>query len=357
MRIFEEGSTRFYAPEGNVTKKLPVFYNPSMALDRDLTTALLRAHGGRSYCDALAGSGIRGIRAAREAGFERIFFNDISPEATALIRKNMEMNGVRGEVFCEDVNLFLRRFRCDKFDVIDIDPFGSFIVALDSALRAIRRKDGLLCLTATDTAPLCGVSILTCRRRYDARPLRTSYAKEIGLRILIGASVRMAARYEFALRPLLCYNHRHYFRLFLATENGTKRANDMLDRISYLQHCFKCDWRGYVKVDRFLDKCPNCASGLNWAGPLWAGEFADSGFCGNIQTDNPQLRDLLRLVAGEQEILTPFYNIHHLSRLAAIPCPPKRQLISRLAEEGHRVTETHFSRTGIRCDVLPLFNS
>jgi len=355
VRTFREGEVEFYAPEGDATKKLHVFYNPVMALDRDLTVAVLRAHGGRSYCDALAGSGIRGMRAAKETGFKDVFFNDSSDEAVGLIKRNLKRNDIEGQVSCEDINLFLRRFRRDKFDVIDIDPFGSSIVALDSALRAIKRKNGLLCLTFTDTAPLCGVSIKTCQRRYDARPIRTSYAKEVGLRILIGACARMVAKYEFALRPLLCYNRRHYFRLFLTTENGMKKADDMLSQMSYLQHCFKCDWRGYAAVDRFEDKCPNCGAKLDWAGPLWTGVFADTQFCGNLEGSHPEIRNLARLIANEQEIATPFYDLHHFSKLRKVLCPAKNGLMAKLRETGHKAAETHFAKTGIRSDVLPDF--
>ena len=355
MRRFHEGEVDFYAPEGDATKKLSVFYNPVMTFDRDLTVAMLRAHGGRSYCDALAGSGVRGMRAAKEAGFKDLFFNDSSEEAAALIETNLKGSGVAGSVSCEDVNLFLRRFRCDKFDVIDIDPFGSFIVALDSALRAIKRKNGLLCLTATDTAPLCGVSIKTCQRRYDARPIRTSYAKEIGLRILIGACARMVAKYEFALRPFFCYNHRHYFRLFLATENGMKKADDMLAQVSYVQHCFKCDWRRYAKVDRLEDKCPKCGAKLDWAGPLWAGRFSNFTAWEKPPTASQEVLDLLELVAGEQDIATPFYDLHHLSKMRRVPCPPKRDVMEKLRKAGHNAAETHFAKTGIRSDALPDF--
>ncbi len=355
MKTFSEGKIEFCAPEGDATKKLPVFYNPEMEFDRDLTVAIARAVGGRKYADALAGSGIRGMRACGEAGFKELFLNDSSPDAINLIKRNLMKNGIEAEVSCEDVNLFLRRFRCEKFDVIDIDPFGSSIVALDSALRAVKRKGGLLCLTFTDTAPLCGVSVKTCQRRYDARPIRTSYAKEVGLRILIGACARMSGKYDFSLKPLLCYNRRHYFRLFLQTENGIQKANKALEPLSYLQHCFKCDWRGYANVGRFLESCHHCGAELAWAGPMWAGQFADAGFCEKLESDNPKIEELAGLIAREQEVSEPFYDLHHLCKLRKSQCVPKSQAIENVHKKGKKASETHFSRWGIRSGVLPEF--
>jgi tRNA (guanine26-N2/guanine27-N2)-dimethyltransferase len=341
MKRFKEGSVEFYAPEGDATKKLPVFYNPVMEFDRDLTIAILRAFGGESYCDALAGSGIRGLRAAKEAGFKDLVLNDQSPEAVNLIKKNLKANDISGKAFCEDINLMLRKFKCEKFDVIDIDPFGSSIVALDSALRTINRKKGLLCMTFTDTAPLCGVSIKTCQRRYGARPLRSSYAKEAGLRILIAACVRMAGKYDFSLKPMFCYNRRHYFRLFLRTMNGIEKANKVLDNIGYLQHCFKCDWREYAQIDRFNDNCPVCNNQLNWAGPLWTDKFADDKF--EVVSENERVNKLVQMVKKEQGITLPYFDLHHLAELNKTTAPKKRDTLERV-----NGVQTHFSKTGIR---------
>ncbi len=353
--IFREGEVSFEASqaEGQVTKKLPVFYNPEMEFDRDLAVAIARAvrraHGGYKYCDALAGSGIRGMRAVKEAGYTELCLNDCAPVAVKLMRENLKRNKIKAEVHSEDINLFLRGFKCDKFDAIDVDPFGSFIGALDSALRAIRRDGGLLCLTATDTAALNGVSKNACRRKYDALPIRTSFAKEVGLRILIGACARAAAKYEFAVRPLFTYARRHYFRLFLMTENGASRADKMLEEISYLQHCLKCDWRGYAGVDEFEAVCPNCgASGaLQWAGPLWKGRFADPKL--KVESGNPKVGELVELVKGEQKITLPFFDVHRLCELSRRAAPKKADVMASLKNSA----KTHFCQTGVRSDVLP----
>ena len=42
-----------------------------------------------------------------------------------------------------------------KFDVIDLDPYGSMVPFLFETLKNIK-KNGLLCVTCTDTRVLCG---------------------------------------------------------------------------------------------------------------------------------------------------------------------------------------------------------
>ncbi len=349
---FTEGSVSFEAPRGEITKKLPVFYNPVMQFDRDLTVAVLKEFGGKSYCDALAGSGIRGMRASKEAGVKEVYFNDLNPKAVKLIEDNLKKNSIKGNVSALEANLLLRSLEHGNLDIIDIDPFGPFIPFLDSALRVVNRRKGLLCLTATDTAPLCGVTAKTCIRRYDAKPLRTSFAKEVGLRILIAVCARATAKYDFAIRPLLCYNHRHYFRLYLATDNGVDASDAMLGKISYLQHCKACDWRGYAKINAFKETCPECGSKLDWAGPLWCAEFAESSFCRKLKTGNKPVMKMLGLIEKEQKLLTPFYDIHHLCELRKSPLVPrKRDIIASLPE----ATETHFADTGIRSKTIPKF--
>ena len=66
-----------YAPS-----KAPVFYNPTMELNRDLAVLALQAHQkllGRevSVCEPLTGCGLRGARFAVEVeGVRRVFLND-----------------------------------------------------------------------------------------------------------------------------------------------------------------------------------------------------------------------------------------------------------------------------------------
>ena len=69
---------------------------------------------------------------------------------------NNLVNDTKIKIVNEDTNKYM--FNCeeiDKFDIIDLDPYGSMVPFLYSTLKAIKKR-GLLCVTCTDTRVLCG---------------------------------------------------------------------------------------------------------------------------------------------------------------------------------------------------------
>lgn len=72
-------------------------------------------------------------------------------------------------------------YKCKKeqrFDAIDLDPYGCPSKFLDSAVQAIK-DGGLLLVTATDMAVLAGNSPETCYSKYGAISLRTKSCHEM----------------------------------------------------------------------------------------------------------------------------------------------------------------------------------
>jgi hypothetical protein len=69
---------------------------------------------------------------------------------------------------------------------VDLDPYGSPSVFLDSAVQSIT-EGGLLMCTATDMAVLCGNNGEVCYSKYGAYPLRGKYCHEMALRILLAS--------------------------------------------------------------------------------------------------------------------------------------------------------------------------
>jgi len=143
-----------YAPS-----KAPVFYNPVMEFNRDLSVLALLAYQNMAnrkirICEPLASSGIRGLRYAAEIrGVAKVLINDINTQAVKLAKHNVELNNVqdRVRVSHKDANCLLS---ChgkprQRFDVVDLDPFGTPVPYIDSAIRALHNK-GLFALTATD---------------------------------------------------------------------------------------------------------------------------------------------------------------------------------------------------------------
>ena len=73
-----------------------------------------------------------------------------------------------------------------NYDIIDIDPYGTFEPFLNSALESCNlHKPTLLCLTSTDVRVLCNPHLIECFRRYGTFFPKTPFMKEVGIRILL----------------------------------------------------------------------------------------------------------------------------------------------------------------------------
>ena len=72
------------------------------------------------------------------------------------------------------------------YDAVDLDPYGSPTQLLDSAVQAVA-EGGLLLVTATDMAVLCGNNGEACWGKYGSYPLHRPYCHEMALRILLAA--------------------------------------------------------------------------------------------------------------------------------------------------------------------------
>jgi len=354
LREITEGETRLLVPEtGELTKKSPVFFNPEMELSRDISVAIVKITEPETFCDLLSGSGARGIRIANETT-AKVLANDINPMAYDLIKRNKELNSLDLEVTNLEGNLLLAGKR---FDFIDIDPFGSPVHFIDSALRSVNKK-GILAVTATDTAALCGTYPRACLRKYDALSLRTDYYNELGLRILMGYITRSAMRYEKGIKPLFSHCTRHYFRTYLQVLGGRSHAIKSLRNIAFIQHCFSCLEREFVTLDKLKSDC-QCGADIHTAGPLWIGKFADSEFCRKLKGEIGQeyfgkskeavkLIDKIRL---EQEVTKPYYNIHKVSKKMKTTSKPTNEIIEALQKRGFNAVRTHFSDLGLRTDA------
>ncbi|MBW2992988.1 tRNA (guanine(10)-N(2))-dimethyltransferase, partial [Candidatus Woesearchaeota archaeon] len=207
-KLIQEGQAEIYIPkQKKISKKLPVFYNPVMELNRTISILVLKNVSNKNMQIGLplAGTGIRGIRFLKELSKNKIkfiYFNDYSKKSVNLIKKNLKQNRLKSKIrlFSKDANEFILENR--GFDYIDIDPFGTPNPYLDSAVKALSRNS-ILAVTATDTAPLAGTYPTACKRKYWASPKLDSNKHETGLRILIRKCQLIAAQYEKALTPIL----------------------------------------------------------------------------------------------------------------------------------------------------------
>lgn len=136
--------------------------------------------------------------------------------------------------------MYTRRSPEKQFDVIDLDPYGSVAMFLDGAVQAVK-NGGLLCVTCTDSAVLCGNHPEAAFARYNAVPMRTRYAHEMALRMVLGSVERAAIKYKRSIQPLLSVRVDFYVRLFIRVHDSPKRAADSSTRFSSVYQCSGCD--------------------------------------------------------------------------------------------------------------------
>ncbi len=376
LKVYREGLVSIVAPdleEYRVGRHVepawaPVFYNPRMIVSRDIGVAVVAAYARLTdrpllIVEPLSATGVRGLRYLVEgAPSANLILNDINRLAYTLIKYNIKINSVirKVKVFNTDARILLDFIANThlKPDIIDIDPFGSPVPFIDSAVRSIR-DGGLLCVTATDLPPLLGIYPDTCLRKYGARSLRTEYAVELGARILLGWLARECGKYGKYIEPLLTQGTDHYIRVYVRVCRGKKKSASVLKQLGYLLHCFHCLHREVSNDLCGAATCPNCGKKLHSAGPLWTGSLWDSNFLQYV-TKEYLARDYLsvrgakivRRILEESQGPPFFYRVDTIASKAKLPHEPSPEImVEKLRELGFVATLTHFCDKGFRCSA------
>ncbi len=367
IKTVEEGLTKIQFPEfDKISSDAPVFYNPHMELNRDISILALQTFQKQedrniNICDLFGGSGIRGVRYKNEIdGVGHVFINDISETANEYERHNVELNNLKDiEIFQHDASMFLRMHR-GEFDVIDIDPFGTPSPFLDSAGYCSRRNS-LLCVTATDTSALCGTYKEPCIRKYNAKPYKSEYCHETGIRILAGFVALTLAKYSKSIEVKLSHSTEHYMRLYIEVKKGSKKSDECLKNIGYISHCKHCLYREENKglATSTPNICPECGEKLIQAGPLWLGEIQNEEFISKMiaESENKKLntkKDVLKLLEScsiEAKSPATFYDVHKICKILKISAPKLDLVFGNLEKEGFEAVKTHFNPLGIKTNA------
>jgi tRNA (guanine26-N2/guanine27-N2)-dimethyltransferase len=348
--VLKEGSTSLFVPSEHSTKGPGkrigrVFYNQQMAFNRDISVLFFQAAGKdcRNAFDAMSATGARGVRIANESGSKAQFvLNDKDAEAVSFIQANIELNGLEGACASqEDLRSHLAKH---VYDYVDLDPFGTPAPFVQAVFQGCKRN-AIVAITATDTAPLAGTHAKKCVRRYMAKPLRCVFGHEVGLRILIGYLAREAAQLDKGIEPLLCFYADHYFRIYLRLKENAAAAEHSLSQLGYLTFD-----RETLAREVIPDYDPNAA------GPLWTSPIIDKGLLDSM-TDVDSMQHPVRcskyLNTWRQELDVPyFYENNELSSYLHISPPVLEGLLDRIRRNG-KASRTHFSPSGFKTD-LPL---
>ncbi|MEM4268023.1 MAG: tRNA (guanine(10)-N(2))-dimethyltransferase [Candidatus Woesearchaeota archaeon] len=342
-KTIREGQALIKVPiEDKISRKLPVFYNPLMKFNRDVSILILNAlkKSRLNIADPLAGTGIRSIRFSKELlRYDEININDCSKKAVRIIKENITLNGLKGlKVSCMDANDFL--YHSKGFDYIDVDPFGSPNPFLETAIKRLSRE-GILAITATDTAPLCGTYHLACRRKYWAEPMRNELMHEIGLRILIRKVQLVAAQLDKALFPLLSFSKDHYFRIFFKSSKSKAHVNKILGHHLFFHYCNQCMNRETSDLNTKM--C--CGARMILAGPLWSGQIISPEIIREMLNVNtiPETQKTLETFLQESSLqVVGFFDLSIIAKKRLCKVPPSLRVVEHLKQLGFEACKTHF---------------
>ena len=347
--VIREGSTDILVPElhssgGPGKIQGGVFFNEQMAFNRDVSVMFLRAVGRElTVADAMTATGSRAVRIANEVKGTQVTANDISPDTIPFIEANISMNNLQN---CVASNRNLHALFADEvFDYVDLDPFGSPVPFIQSAILGCRKR-GILAITATDTAPLAGAHAPKCRRRYQSEPVRGYMCHEGGLRILMCSIARELAKFDRGMKPLLSFYADHYFRTYIQIEEGAEKADKMMDQLGYMEYNMETLERSTSKHYDNTHKY----------GPFWLGPLHDQEFISRMDATGmaaeKRCRKYLDLWKNELDTEVFVYDMSELSSYIKRSPAKLADFIELLNAHG-KASPTHICPTSFKTD-LPL---
>ncbi|ESO87614.1 hypothetical protein LOTGIDRAFT_127570 [Lottia gigantea] len=410
LNFIKEGKAEAFQPKN-------VFYNPVQEFNRDITIAVInefaketiqnknckkvendvdqanvelkvgvKCDNGIKILEGLSASGLRSMRFGLEiAGVKEIVTNDVSKWAVDIIDKNIEHNKLQHLVMSNlgDASMLLYQNKTEKsFDVVDLDPYGSPAQFLDAAVQAVR-DGGLLCVTATDMAVLCGNAGEKCAATYGAMSVRMKCCHEEALRILLQCIETHANRYSRYIEPVISLSVDFYVRVFVKIHTGAKKVKESVTKKSMFYHCVGCGTVTLQKLGikeptegnnfKFLpahgppvgSSCDHCNSrhvigGPVWSDPIHSIDFIDrvlTSVSTNLQYLNTSKRISGLLTVAKEELQDiPFYYV--LDDLCStVHCSPLslEKFNSAILNAGHKVSLSHAARNSKKTDAPSKF--
>jgi tRNA (guanine26-N2/guanine27-N2)-dimethyltransferase len=350
-----------------------VFYNPEMTINRDLTLLVLSIISKRKtnpliILDPLAGTGVRSFRILKELPpsiINKIYAGDRNPIAVETIQRNIEEFDLADklEVKHSDASIAISEFikKQDNIDVIDIDPFGSPIQFLDSAIQVLQKSEGYLFVTATDLQVLCGKFANACLRIYNSIPTRNFLCHEVAIRILLYNILISAGRIGVAIEPVISYHHEHFLRVKVKLIKSKEKANLQHQDIGFVYFCTECSYFKTTKISEVLEtsECPICKMRLEKAGPLWLAELYYKNCIEDLQLalqemelpSKKEMEKKLIKMAGEAESPAFFYYLPYVLRRLQKVGVGIQTIIDSLREKGFIASRTSFNPQGLKTNA------
>ncbi|GBB88886.1 hypothetical protein RclHR1_01550020 [Rhizophagus clarus] len=402
--VITEGKASILFPKDNA-----VFYNKVQQFNRDMSVAAIRTwseifleekekkarkikedsttiaqlknNSSFTILEALAASGLRSIRYAKEIpNIDFIVANDLDADAVNSINQNVEYNGLSKELVRANqgdaCSLMYQHLEYHKrFDVIDIDPYGTASPFLDAAVQSIQ-NGGLLCITCTDLAVLTGSTYPEkCYANYGSIPTKGEFCHEMALRILLYTLSACAARYQRQIIPLLSCSIDFYIRVFVRVVISAAEVKKNCCKTSYIYVCTGCksfhlqplaklkENNSYVPMVGPIvnSNCEHCGNKFHIGGPIWNSSIHDKAFVlkmlAHVKNSNTEVygthaRMLGMLTVISEEIDIPlFHSISVLSSKLNCTNPPLKQFCSALLNKGYKVSASHAMAGSVKTDA------
>ncbi|CAI5500452.1 unnamed protein product [Closterium sp. Naga37s-1] len=139
-----------------------------------------------------------------------------------------------------------------QFDAVDLDPYGTPSVFLDGAVQAVA-DGGMLLVTATDMAVLCGNNAEVCYSKYGAYPHRAKYCHEMAIRILLASIESAANRFKRHIVPVLSVSVDFYIRVFVRVFTSAQAVKVTPSKLAHVFQCSGCDSYHLQPVGRVVE--------------------------------------------------------------------------------------------------------
>jgi len=346
---------------------------PSWKVTRELKPPLV--------LEALAASGLRSLRYAREVdGLGKVVALDNDKASVDCCKRNIKFNGVSStsnvEAHLADARVYMLTHP-KEFDVVDIDPYGSPSVFLDSAVQAVA-DGGLLMCTATDMAVLCGTNGEVCYSKYGSYPTKGKYCHEMALRILLASIESHANRYKRYIVPVLSVFMDFYVRVFVRVFTSPSEIKNTPLKLSYIYQCVGCDSFHLQCLGRSISKnstvkhapaigpvvpqeCSDCGKKFNVGGPIWSAPIHDQDWVVSTLAGVKSMKDrypaydkitsVLTTVSEELHDIPLFFNLHNIAGTVKCTSPSLVMFRSAVLNAGYRISGTHVHPLGVKSDA------
>ncbi|TKY50147.1 tRNA (guanine(26)-N(2))-dimethyltransferase 1 [Spatholobus suberectus] len=331
--------------------------------------------------EALSASGLRSLRYACEVeGIGQVVALDNDKASVEACRRNIKFNGSvavsKVESHLADARVYMLTHP-KEFDVVDLDPYGSPSVFLDSAVQSVV-DGGMLMCTATDMAVLCGGNGEVCYSKYGSYPLRGKYCHEMALRIVLACIESHANRYKRYIVPVLSVQMDFYLRVFVRIYTSASAMKNTPLKLSYVYQCTGCDSFHLQPIGRTISKntsvrylpgfgpvvpqeCSDCGKKFNMGGPIWSAPIHDQEWVAAILADVKSIKNrypaydrilaVLTTISEELPDVPLFLSLHNLC--ATLKCTSPSAIIFRSAviNAGYCISGTHVNPLGLKSDA------